>query len=44
MEDVNAFVEKMDTEMGETLTDEVVILKRIGNWPKRCALSQTVPI
>jgi len=35
MEEVDEFVQRMDKDMNETLTDEVVILKRVGNWPKR---------
>ena len=35
MEEVDEFVQRMDKDMNETLTDEVIILKRVGNWPKR---------
>lgn len=36
MDDVCSFVERIDAELDQTLTDEVAVLKRIGNWPKRC--------
>ena len=36
MDEVAAFVDRMDADMTATLTDEVVILRRVGEWPKRC--------
>lgn len=35
LEEVDEFVQKMDKDMENTLTDEVIILKRVGEWPKR---------